>query len=98
MVAKQLIGSQPFVKVHNSSSGTPTNIRAIVIGNEVVSAMERTASQGDFRANLSKGGYGRTIDLSAEETNICIKAAKAVGLEFAGVDLIREKMGHTYVT
>lgn len=89
---------QRFVKARNSNSGSPTDIRAIVVGDEVVSAMERTASQGDFRANLSKGGYGRTIDLSSDETSMCIKATKAVGLEFAGVDLIREKMGHTYVT
>ena len=89
---------QRFVKAHNSSNGNPTDIRAIVIGNEVVSAMERTASQGDFRANLSKGGNGRTINLSETETAMCIKAAKAVGLEFTGVDLIREKMGQTYVT
>ncbi|QJD79590.1 ATP-grasp domain-containing protein [Spirosoma rhododendri] len=89
---------QRFVKAHDSSSGKPTDIRAIVIGDEVVSAMERTASQGDFRANLSKGGNGRSINLSGVETEMCIKAAKAVGLEFAGVDLIREKMGQTYVT
>ncbi|QHV99296.1 ATP-grasp domain-containing protein [Spirosoma endbachense] len=89
---------QRFVNAHNSSSGNPTDIRAIVVGNEVVSAMERTASQGDFRANLSKGSNGRTISLSSEETAMCIKAAKAVGLEFAGVDLIREKLSQTYVT
>lgn len=89
---------QRFVKAHDSSNGKPTDIRAIVIGDEVVSAMERTASQGDFRANLSKGGSGRSINLSGVETEMCIKAAKAVGLEFAGVDLIREKMGQTYVT
>ncbi|GAB3992018.1 30S ribosomal protein S6--L-glutamate ligase [Spirosoma daeguense] len=89
---------QRFVKAHNSSSGNPTDIRAIVIGDKVVSAMERTASQGDFRANLSKGGNGRSIELSESEIEMCVKAAKAVGLEFAGVDLIREKMGQTYVT
>ena len=64
----------------------------------MVLAIERTASQGDFRANLSKGGNGLSIKLSGAETEMCIKAAKAVGLEFAGVDLIREKMGQTYVT
>lgn len=89
---------QRFVKAHNSSSGNPTDIRAIVVGNKVVSAMERTASQGDFRANLSKGGNGRSITLSESETGMCVNAAKAVGLEFAGVDLIREKMGQTYIT
>jgi ribosomal protein S6--L-glutamate ligase len=89
---------QRFVKAHNSSDGKPTDIRAIVVGDRVVSAMERTASQGDFRANLSKGGQGRSISLTDAETEMCIKAAKAVGLEFAGVDLIREKMGQTYIT
>ncbi|RYC69494.1 ATP-grasp domain-containing protein [Spirosoma sordidisoli] len=89
---------QRFVKAQNSTSGNPTDIRAIVVGDKVVSAMERTASQGDFRANLSKGGSGRSITLSDEETAMCIKASQAVGLEFSGVDLIREKMGKTYVT
>lgn len=89
---------QRFVKAHNSSGGNPTDIRAIVVGDKVVSAMERTASQGDFRANLSKGGNGRSITLSESESDMCVKASKAVGLEFAGVDLIREKMGQTYVT
>lgn len=89
---------QRFVKAHHSSNGNPTDIRAIVIGGQVVSAMERTASQGDFRANLSKGGNGRAIELSETEIEMCVNAAKAVGLEFAGVDLIREKMGQTYVT
>lgn len=89
---------QRFVKAHNSSGGNPTDIRAIVVGDKVVSAMERTASQGDFRANLSKGGNGRSITLSESEIDMCVRASKAVGLEFAGVDLIREKMGQTYVT
>jgi ribosomal protein S6--L-glutamate ligase len=89
---------QRIVKAHDSSSGKPTDIRAIVIGDKVVSAMERTASQGDFRANLSKGGNGRSITLSKAETDMCVKAAKAVGLEFAGGDLIRERMEQTYVT
>ncbi|GAB3572477.1 hypothetical protein GCM10027578_32170 [Spirosoma luteolum] len=60
--------------------------------------MERTASQGDFRANLSKGGNGRSIKLSESETAMCVNAVKAVGLDFTGIDLIRGKTGQTYVT
>ncbi|WP_106139512.1 hypothetical protein [Spirosoma oryzae] len=59
---------------------------------------DETDGQRDFRINLSKGGNGRSINLSGVETEMCIKAAKAARLEFAGVDLIREKMGQTYVT
>ncbi|QJD79509.1 ATP-grasp domain-containing protein [Spirosoma rhododendri] len=49
-------------------------------------------------SNSSKGDNGRSLNLSDAEIEMCIKAAKAVGLEFAGVDLIREKMRKTYVT
>lgn len=70
------------------------------MGDQVVSAIERIASQGDFRANLSRGGSGRAVTLSVTEQQRCIQAAKAVGLEFAGVDIIREygKAPNFYVT
>ncbi|WP_421830058.1 ATP-grasp domain-containing protein [Larkinella sp.] len=55
-----------------------------------ISALQRTANIGDFRANLSRGGSGHVIKLTNAEKEMCVKAAKAVGLEFAGVDLIRE--------
>lgn len=72
------------------------DIRVIVVDNEVVVAMERTSNKGDFRANLSKGGAGRKIDLTQDEKEMAVKAAQAVGLgDFAGVDLIRAKE-HTY--
>ena len=49
--------------------------------------MERTAPEGDFRANLHLGGDGREVILSNEEKNIAIKAANTLGLGIAGVDL-----------
>ena len=75
---------QEFIKEANGK-----DIRALVIGNEVVGAMERTAPEGDFRANLHLGGDGREVILSDEEKNIAIKAAKTLGLGIAGVDLIK---------
>lgn len=50
---------QRFIKAATNSVGQATDIRAIVIGDRVVCAMERTANGGDFRANLSRGGSGR---------------------------------------
>ena len=74
-----------------------TDVRAVVVGGEVVAAMERTGSR-DFRANLSQiGGQGRKIELSQEDKDICVRASKAVGLEFSGVDIIKDKDGKTYV-
>lgn len=72
------------------------DIRAIVVGDKVVSAMERTGKD-DFRANVSLGGSGRKIDLSEEDVKICVNASKAVGLEFSGVDIMKDKDGKTYV-
>ena len=69
------------------------DIRALVIGNEVVGAMERTAPEGDFRANLHLGGDGKEVILSDEEKNIAINAARTLGLGIAGVDLIRSNRG-----
>jgi len=69
------------------------DIRALVIGDEVVGAMERTAPEGDFRANIHLGGDGKEVLLSEEEKDIAVKAAKTLGLGIAGVDLIRSRRG-----
>jgi ribosomal protein S6--L-glutamate ligase len=72
------------------------DIRAIVVGDKVSVAMERTGKK-DFRANISQGGSGRKVELSKEDIDICIKAAKAVNLDFAGVDILKDEQGKTYV-
>ena len=73
------------------------DIRAIVINDRVVASYLRTAPKGDFRSNMSMGGTGKKIKLSAEDQNICIQASKAIGLEFSGVDLIKDTKGVTYL-
>jgi ribosomal protein S6--L-glutamate ligase len=72
------------------------DIRAIVVGNEVVVAMERSGKK-DFRANISQGGTGKKIELSEADKQTCINAAHAIGLDFAGVDIIKDTDGTTYV-
>lgn len=72
------------------------DIRAIVVGDEVVVAMERSGKK-DFRANISQGGSGRMVELSQADKDICIKASKAVGLQFSGVDILKSADGTTYV-
>jgi ribosomal protein S6--L-glutamate ligase len=73
------------------------DIRAIVIGDKVSVAMERTSNKGDFRANISRQGTGRVYELTSEQKTICVNAAKACNLEFAGVDIMQDKEGQTYV-
>lgn len=69
------------------------DIRAFVIGDQVSASMQRTAGNGDFRANLHQGGKAESIELTEEEKQIAIQATKAIGLDVAGVDLIRTKQG-----
>lgn len=79
---------QEFVK---ESAGT--DIRAIVVGNKVVASMMRQSLDDDFRSNLHQGGEGKAIKLTEEERKTAIKAARAMGLPFCGVDMMRSSRG-----
>ena len=79
---------QEFVE---ESAGT--DIRAFVVGSRVVASMKRQSLDDDFRSNLHKGGEGIAIKLTEEERKMAIKAAKAMGLNVAGVDMMRSKRG-----
>jgi ribosomal protein S6--L-glutamate ligase len=79
---------QEFVAEANGS-----DIRCFVVGRKVVAAMQRDASPGDFRANLHRGGSAVVAELSAEEKRLAVKAAAALGLGIAGVDLLRSRRG-----
>tara|TARA_R110002110_G_scaffold404606_1_gene623098 strand:- start:113396 stop:114787 length:1392 start_codon:yes stop_codon:yes gene_type:complete len=69
------------------------DVRALVLGNKVVAAMERRSDSGDFRSNIHQGGKGYTVKLTPDEKKIAVKAAKILGLKFAGIDLLRTKDG-----
>lgn len=67
--------------------------RAIVIGNRVVAAMMRTAPEGEFRSNIHRGGSGTPVRLPREFERAAVKAAKILGLQLAGVDLMESSHG-----
>jgi ribosomal protein S6--L-glutamate ligase len=69
------------------------DIRAIVVGGKVIASMQRKSTGEDFRSNIHQGGTGSPIKLTDEERKVAVKAAKAMGLNIAGVDLIRSKRG-----
>lgn len=79
---------QEFIK---ESAGR--DIRCFVLGNKVVASMERIAQEGEFRANYHLGAEVRSIKITPEERSMAVRAAKAMGLEIAGVDLLRSKHG-----
>jgi len=76
-----------------SSSGKSDDIRALVVGGKVLGAIQRLAPSGGYRANVHQGGTPQEIRLSRREKTIALKAAKAVGLNMAGVDWIETVNG-----
>jgi ribosomal protein S6--L-glutamate ligase len=69
------------------------DIRAFVVNGEVVGAMKRQAKDGEFRSNLHRGGTANLIKLSRAEKAAALKAAKALGLDIAGVDMLQSSRG-----
>ncbi|MFA5632136.1 MAG: 30S ribosomal protein S6--L-glutamate ligase [Porticoccaceae bacterium] len=69
------------------------DIRCFVIDGKVVAAIERTAAPGEFRANLHQGGRATLVKVTPEERRIAVRAAKAMNLSVAGIDLIRSAKG-----
>ena len=70
-----------------------TDIRAFVVGSRVVASMKRQSLDDDFRSNLHKGGEGTVVKLTDEEKKVAVKAARAMGLNIAGVDMMRSNRG-----
>ncbi|TPD70466.1 30S ribosomal protein S6--L-glutamate ligase [Flavobacterium microcysteis] len=79
---------QEFIKEANGK-----DIRCFVIDGKVVAAIQREALPGEFRANIHLGGTASIIKVTSEEKRIAIKAAKAMNLKVAGVDIIRSSKG-----
>ena len=75
-----------------------TDFRVWVCGDKVSVAMKRTSNdKKDFRANISQGGKGERVQLSEEDENLCIRAAHSIGLKVAGVDLMKDANGTSYI-
>ena len=70
-----------------------TDIRCLVIGDKVVAAMKRTGKEGDFRSNLHRGGSAKMVKITPEERSTAVRSAKIMGLNVAGVDLLRANHG-----
>ena len=85
---KQNILVQEFIK---EASGA--DIRCFVIGDKVVAAMKRQGAEGEFRSNLHRGGNATVARLTPQERLTAVRAAKIMGLNVAGVDLLRSNQG-----
>jgi len=79
---------QEFIKEAKSS-----DLRCFVVGEKVVAAMMRTGKEGDFRSNLHRGGTSKVVRITPEERSTAVRSAKIMGLNVAGVDLLRANHG-----
>ncbi len=69
------------------------DVRVIVVGGKVIASMRRVAKKGEFRANLHRGARGMGLTLSARYRSVAVRAAREMGLEVAGVDMLEGKSG-----
>ncbi len=86
--AKVYIMVQQFVKEAGGE-----DIRTIVVGDKVVAAMKRMGASGDFRSNIHRGGTAEAVKITPDERETAQRAAKAMGLNVAGVDMLRGEQG-----
>lgn len=86
--ARQRLMFQEYIE---ESAGE--DIRVFIVDNKIVASMKRKAQTGDFRSNLHRGGSGQRIQLSKEEVRTALRATRVLGLDVAGVDLLRSKKG-----
>jgi len=85
--------NQPFViqEFIETVEGEISDVRAIVCGDRIIACMKRRAAKGELRANIHMGGVGEAFTLSEDQEQIAIRAAKCVGAEICGVDMLLGK-------
>ncbi len=88
MGLKTNILAQEFIKEAGGA-----DIRCLVIGDKVVAAMKRQAKEGEFRSNLHRGGSANLTRITPEERSTAVRAARTMGLNVAGVDVLRSNHG-----
>jgi ribosomal protein S6--L-glutamate ligase len=96
--ARQLVfqmlerGMRPLVQEYVKEAHG-SDVRAIVVGGEVVASMRRKAHGSEFRSNFHLGGSVSSVELTDEQRNIAISSSETLGLEFAGVDMLESNRG-----
>ena len=88
MGLKANIMVQEFIKEAGGS-----DLRCFVVGGKVVATMQRQGPEGEFRSNLHRGGSATLVRLNPEERSTAVRAAKTMGLDVCGVDLLRSNHG-----
>ena len=94
---QSLIKNRADFIVQEFIQGGSRDIRIVVVASKVIASYEREAEKGQWKSNLSLGGTGSPIEITPEEEIMALRAASAVGLEVAGIDLMRNEHGVPYL-
>jgi len=96
-VLQALDRTRPVFYIQHVVDSGNRDVRAFVVGGRVVGAIERSAARGDWRTNVSRGGTARPFELPAEWASLALRAAAAIGADYAGVDLLPSRDGTVFV-
>ena len=96
-VLRSLEQTRPVFYVQRAIDHGGSDIRALVVGRTVLGAIERRSADGGWRTNVSRGALARPIKLPPDWASYAIRAAEAVGADYAGVDLLPSRTGGVYV-
>ena len=92
-LGKYIRKRKPFLIQQYIKESKGSDLRCFVVGGKVVGAMQRTAANGDFRANIHAGGKGEAVKLDPAERDMAVKAAQLLRLPIAGVDILQSDDG-----
>jgi len=88
---ERLLAQHPHVNHIKEAGGS--DIRCFVVGDKVVASMKRSGKEGEFRSNLHRGGSAQLVRITPEERSTAVRSARIMGLNVAGVDLLRSNHG-----
>ena len=96
-IIRALTQTRPVFYVQRAIDHDGRDVRAFVVGGRVLGAIERRAQDGDWRTNVARGGTARPIELPPQWEQLAVRAAAAVGADYAGVDLLPSRDGEVFV-
>jgi RimK family alpha-L-glutamate ligase len=96
-VMRALDQTRPVFYVQRAIDHGGRDVRVFVVGGRVLGAIERRAADGDWRTNVARGGSAEPFELPASWSELAVRAAAAIGADYAGVDLLPSRDGAVYV-
>ena len=93
LIQKNVTSIEEYDDIFDLKDANGADIRCFVIGDKVVASMMRQAKEGEFRSNIHRGGSASLIRITPEERSTAVRAAKTMGLNVCGVDILRSNHG-----